>query len=761
MQNGVQGLLYMEPSGRISERDRRLFTIFACRIESIVARKQMEEKIRNSEREKKIILNSLMELLVFQDPDHRILWANRAAAEYAGMTPEELVGRTCYEAMSRRGVPCEECPVAKVWQSGMPEEGTVAFLRGRQFFVIGYPVKSETGTIEGIVEVCVDITERIQAEEAFQAVFNSVHDAIFLHQLDGTIIDVNQRMLQIYGVSSKEEAVKLSIIRDYSSPNSPVDQLQQLWEKAISGESLVFEWKARRPGDGSVFDAEVVLRKISVAGKDVILATVRDISERKREVELLKSLFTYSPIAMYIVSGGKFQLVNPEFERLSGYRQEELIGRESLGLVYPEDRQMVKENAVKMLKGEIVKPYEFRIITKQGDIRWVQETAASLWHAGRHVTVGNMIDVTEKKNFEEKLKYLSLHDQLTGLYNRAYYEEELERLNASREYPITIIVADVNGLKLINDSMGHDKGDQLLTACAQILKKDFRASDILARVGGDEFVAILPRTDEKAGAGILARLRLSIERHNQEHPELPLNVSFGIATADAAGQPLKETYKKADDLMYQEKLYFSASARSKIVDALLSALSERDFVTEGHTRRVQKLCQKLGEKLGLSAQQLVNLSLLAQVHDLGKVGIPDQILFKQGPLTEREWEVMRKHSEKGYRIALSSPDLAGIADLILKHHEKWDGTGYPLGLKGEEIPIECRILSIADAFDAMTTGRPYCGAKTVEEALEEIRRCAGTQFEPALVEAFIDMIAGAKKEHALEQNSKSENWRRA
>lgn len=740
MGDGKRGLLYIEPPGRISERERRLYTIFARRIENIIERKQMEEKIKNSEREKKVILDSIVELLVFQDPENRILWANRTAADYAGVRPEELAGRFCYEILQRKKEPCKECPVVKALNTDMPQEGIVTSLEGRQFFVRGYPVKNENGLIEGIVEVCVDVTGRMRAEEAFRTIFDSVHDAIFIHELDGTIIDVNQTMLRMYGVNSKEEAVKLSITEDYSSPESPVDQLPKWWERVSFGESLLFEWKARRPGDGSVFDVEVFLKKISLTDKDLILAAVRDITERKREEELLRSLFTRSPIGMYIVREGKFQLVNPQFERLSGYRQEELIGRKSLSLVIPEDRGMVRRNAVKMLKGEAAKPYGFRIVTRQGKIRWIEETVASIWHDGRRVTLGNIIDVTDKKKFERKLEYISLHDQLTGLYNRAYFEEELKRLSASREYPITIIAADVNGLKLVNDTMGHDKGDELLTACARVLKKAFRRSDVLARVGGDEFVTLLPRTDEKTGRSILKRLRMSIEEHNRMHPELPLSVSFGVATAVTPGQSLKEIYKKADDLMYQEKLYLGASVRSRIVNALLTALSERDYIAEGHARRMQKLCQELGEKVGLSAQQLANLSLLAQVHDLGKVGIPDRILFKRGPLTEKEWEVMRQHPEKGYRIALSSPDLAGIADLILKHHEKWDGTGYPLGLKGEQIPIECRILSIVDAFDAMTSGRPYRRAKTIEEALEEIRRCAGTQFDPGLAEAFIEMM---------------------
>ncbi|WP_338834086.1 hypothetical protein MHLNE_04520 [Moorella humiferrea] len=740
MSHGVQGLIFLEASARISGREKRLFNIFARRIEDMVALKQMENKIKESDWEKKTILDSIVELLIYQDAEHRILWANTSAAKYAGKRGEELTGGLCYEILHCRKEPCAGCPVVSAFKTGVPQEGIVTPHEGKQFFVRGYPVKSQKGIIEGIVEVCFEVTERMQAEEAFRTIFNSVHDAIFIHEPEGEILDVNETMLRMYGITSKGEAVKLSIAQDYSSPGNPLEQLREWWQKAVEGESPRFEWKARRPVDGTVFDAEVCLKKITFAGKDAILATVRDITERKREEELLRSIFSLSPIGMYIVNGGRFRLVNARFEKLSGYSQEELIGREALSLVHPEDREAVRRNAVKMIKGMVAQPYEFRIITKCGEIKWVEETVASLQHEGNRVTLGNIMDITEKKRVAQKLEYVSLHDQLTGLYNRTFFEEQLKRLGKSNKYPISIIVADVNGLKLVNDTMGHHKGDKLLIACAQILKKALRPSDIVARVGGDEFVALLPRTDEATGSNILHHLRLSIEQYNRKHPRLPLSVSFGIATAYNSEELLKQTYKRADDLMYREKLYLGTSARSKIVNALLAALSERDHLTEGHGRRLQQLCRILGEKMGLSPQQLANLSLLAQVHDIGKVGIPDRILFKKGPLTDEEWEIMRQHPEKGYRIALASPDLAGIADLILKHHEKWDGTGYPLGLKGDEIPIECRILAIADAFDAMISDRPYRRAKRVEEALEEIRRCAGTQFDPKLVEIFLQVI---------------------
>jgi len=172
----------------------------------------------------------------------------------------------------------------------------------------------------------------------------------------------------------------------------------------------------------------------------------------------------------------------------------------------------------------------------------------------------------------------------------------------------------------------------------------------------------------------------------------------------------------------------------------LSTLAVRDFATEGHAQRLDKYCRKIGEKANLSSGQLSDLAILAQVHDLGKIGVKDSILFKKGRLIEKERELMRSHSEKGYRIALSSVDLSGVADLILKHHERWDGSGYPLGLAGKEIPVECRILAIVDAYDAMTSDRSYGKVRSKSKALAELKKFAGSQFDPELTEIFVSIL---------------------
>lgn len=340
----------------------------------------------------------------------------------------------------------------------------------------------------------------------------------------------------------------------------------------------------------------------------------------------------------------------------------------------------------------------------------------------------------------ERLRFLSFRDKMTGLYNRTYFEEEMNRLDQGRNYPVSIIVLDLDNLKLVNDSLGHKAGDELLITCAKLLQKSTRNEDVLARIGGDEFVLILPKTDTAQAVRVMERIKRAIREDEDTNAKFPLRVSMGCATSVGPIDSLAETFKKADTNMYKEKLSSSSTSQGSIVRSLMSTLAERDIISFNHAKRIGDMAKKMGEEIGMPMEKINELILLSQLHDLGKVGIPDSILFKPGKLTSEEWEIMKCHPEIGQRIAKNSAPLRFIADLILLHHERWDGKGYPVGLKGKEIPLECRIIAIIDAFDAMTNDRPYKKRISVQEAFAEIENCADSQFDPELVGKFISLI---------------------
>ncbi len=349
-----------------------------------------------------------------------------------------------------------------------------------------------------------------------------------------------------------------------------------------------------------------------------------------------------------------------------------------------------------------------------------------------------LINVLERKKTEEEIKKLSLKDKLTGLYNRAYFEEELKRLNTKRQLPLSFIMGDVNGLKLINDAFGPREGDNLLKKIARILKNCCRKEDIIARWGGDEFSILLPKTTDKDSEEILNRLRDAF--HRTKSHKIPVSISLGTSTKKNYDYNIRTVIKEAEDWMYRRKLLERKSISSSIISSLERTLQEKSYETEEHAVRMRKMALELGNALKLKENKLNELSLLSTLHDIGKVAIPDEILMKKGRLTKKEWDIVKRHPEVGYNISSSSPQLMPIAYAVLSHHEWWDGTGYPRGLKGEEIPLTSRIITIVDAYDVMTHDRSYKKAVKKREAIRELIRCSGTQFDPNLVEIFINVI---------------------
>ena len=304
-------------------------------------------------------------------------------------------------------------------------------------------------------------------------------------------------------------------------------------------------------------------------------------------------------------------------------------------------------------------------------------------------------------------------------------------------------MGDLNGLKLINDVFGHVEGDELLKETAEILKRVCRSDDILARWGGDEFVLLLPQTLVSGTEEIVERIKKECKKTNRQ--KIPISLSLGTAIKESAVQGIETIVADAESNMYKNKLVEKESLTSSIIFALEQALYEKSNETKEHTDRMHDFAIKLGKSIKLHSSELDELSLLVSLHDIGKVAIPENILLKKAMLTEKEWKVIKRHPEIGFNIAQSSSQIAHISKPILYCHENWDGSGYPLGIAGESIPVISRIILIVDAYDVMTRGRIYKLPISKDDALKELRRCAGSQFDPVLVDKFIKILARRRK----------------
>jgi len=603
-----------------------------------------------------------------------------------------------------------------------------------------------------------DISLNLQASEnLFRTVFTQAPIGISVVEDYSQAIMINPRFEEILGRNIDE----LNAL-GWKNVTHPDDYQADIsrFTKFVAGEidSYSMEKRYVRP-DNSIIWVNMLVTRITLHqdNSQYHLCIVQDIQESKLanaalvESERSKTvLLSNLPGLAYRCDNDRewtMHFLSDGCLELTGYRPESLLNNRDLSyndLIAADYRDIVWEEWETALARKKPFRYEYQIITAEGERKWVLELGQSVLGADGNIEAleGIVVDINEQKTKETHIKYANEHDYMTGLYNRKYFEEYKERLDKEGVIPLSVLVGDINGVRLINDAFGLAEGDRLIVEVAKIMQSCCSEGDLIARTGGDEFSILMPHSDQDRATEMMEKIKDACEQTslktfgNGQY----ISLSVGYATKSSKEDNLTIVQKEAEDYMNKRKLLERNSYHNAILSSIMATMYENSHETEEHAQRLALLCKMIGEKLQFTQKRMDELQLFSMLHDLGKIGIDDGILNKPGALTADEWAVMRTHPEIGYRIAMSSPELVTIAEYILTHHERWDGKGYPQGLKGEEIPLLSRILGVSDAYDAMTQNRVYRTAISKEAAIEEIAKNAGTQFDPDIVKVFLEQV---------------------
>jgi len=696
-----------------------------------------------------------LDAIVHLDLDFRIVEVNQSFISLFKYPEEALIGGYLDDFIT----PDEDKHNAKLLNDKV-KKGLIFSSEGERItknlerlnvIITGIPIL-ENDELVGVFVIYKDVTiqrqnnKEIQRQKMiFESLFTNATDAMVKVDKDKNIVAINESFENCFGYSIDE--IKGVGIDRLISESGTLDHNSDMTKRILTGEKVVIDGK-RRSKDGTLRDYLIkgvpIIVDDEVTGVFGIYTDINALVLAQKEIAaqkvIFESLFKNSSdaIARFDLNHSIIQ-INENFTELFGYDSNEIIGMDIDVVVSgKENSERATHITQTLLQGQKV-IIEGTRYHKSGKPLDLMIKGVPIIESGNTIGgYGIYTDIAERKKSEAEILYISYHDQLTNIYNRRFFEEEMKRIDYKRNYPISMIMADVNGLKLANDAFGHEAGDALLKRLAQIIVNCCRGGEIVARLGGDEFIILLPNTTTAEAEIIVNRIKrmCKLEQVNK----IELSMSFGWDSKTDESDTMGKLFKRVEDFMYRNKLIESPSIRGKMFEAIIKTLHEKNSREERHSSRVSKYSEQLARFLGYDTRFIEAVKTAGWLHDIGKIGIDESVLNKEGKLSNFEWNEIRKHPEIGYRILNSVNEMSELAEYILAHHERFDGKGYPKGLKGDSIPIQSRIIAIADAYDAMTTERTYRPTFTKQEAFDELLNCSGTQFAPDLVLAFVECM---------------------
>ncbi len=730
-------------------------------IRDISERKADEEKVKKSQEFYLSLFEQLPMPMWRASSTGQFDYFNKSWLHFTGKTSEEEAGLNWTEGIHRDYKDAfMQAYLKAIWRK---EPFTITYRFRRQdgefrwVINVGRPFTDLDGNYAGFIGTFFDVTNEIESREEIRELkerlsitLRSINDAVIATDMDGFITLFNREAENLIGIKESEALgchfTDKLVLCDESKTNCSIDLLQSIRQGVKYNKKELFLSVNEEKTIPVAHSANLIRKEDGVVEGMVLV--LRDITQEKEAEKKLRdsearyrTTFENNGTALLIANNdGVIELVNREMEVLTSFSKEEIEGKMSWkDFVAPKDLdRMLGYNRQRFSSlGTPPKLYEFTILDRYGKERAVFCSVELL--PGEKKIVASWVDLTERKRAEEKIIYLSYHDHLTGLYNRAKFDQELERLNQPENLPLSIIIGDLNGLKLVNDAFGHEKGDELLKNIAQILQSSTRDTDIVARCGGDEFIILLPKTSFEEASSILEGIKETCATtESTSDLDVYVSISLGLGTKTHPEENVQDIINQAESDMYSQKIDDASEYKAKVLSSLEARLLDRNKETKSHVLRVKKISRKIGKAIGLTKTQLDELTIAAALHDIGKVGIDEHLWVKAENLEEDALEKIKQHPIIGYHIIKTYPQLSGVAEAVLSHHERWDGKGFPKGLKKTEIPIMARIIAIADAFDAMTNTKKPVLYQDTDKVLKELTKGKGTEFDPELVDAFLE-----------------------